>query len=89
MSRPGTSQASCIVPGVCVSSTVLCYYASLVIMFTCSYCEEGLQEAVCTLIWAAPRLSADIKELDEVSTTVYVLGDVPVYISILMIPLPY
>ena len=36
----------------------------------CSYCEEGLQEAVCTLIWVAPRLSADIKELDEVCVTV-------------------
>ena len=39
------------------------------ILFTYSYCEEGLQEAVCTLIWAAPRLSADIKELDEVSVS--------------------
>lgn len=34
---------------------------------TMSFCEEGLQEAVCTLIWVAPRLSADVKELDEVS----------------------
>ena len=33
-----------------------------------SYCEESLAEAVATLIWVAPRLSADVPELNEVCT---------------------
>ena len=32
------------------------------------YCEESLAEAVATLIWVAPRLSADVQELNEVSS---------------------
>ncbi|CAI8056010.1 IST1 homolog [Geodia barretti] len=32
-----------------------------------SYCEESIAEAVATLIWVAPRLSADVQELLEVS----------------------
>lgn len=32
------------------------------------YCEESLAEAVSTLIWVAPRLSADVQELSAVST---------------------
>ena len=27
------------------------------------YCDEGMSEAVTTLIWAAPRLQTDIQEL--------------------------
>ena len=32
------------------------------------YCEDSLVEAVSTLIWVAPRLSADVQELNSVST---------------------
>ena len=35
------------------------------------YCEESLAEAVATLIWVAPRLSADVQELNEVPTIVH------------------
>lgn len=31
------------------------------------YCEDSLAESVATLIWVAPRLSADIQELTQVS----------------------
>ncbi len=31
------------------------------------YCEESLAESVSTLIWVAPRLSADVQELNQVS----------------------
>ena len=27
------------------------------------YCDEGMSEAVTTLIWAAPRLQTDVQEL--------------------------
>ncbi|XP_065179852.1 IST1 homolog [Sycon ciliatum] len=30
---------------------------------TMKYCDEGLTEAVCTLIWVAPRLQSDIAEM--------------------------
>ena len=30
------------------------------------YCEEGLIEAVATLIWAAPRLQSEVNELKVV-----------------------
>ena len=33
------------------------------------YCDEGLVEAVSTIIWATPRLSADCPELRTVRTT--------------------
>lgn len=32
-----------------------------------NYCEDSLAESVATLIWVAPRLSADIQELNQVS----------------------
>ena len=32
------------------------------------YCEESIAEAVATLIWVTPRLSADCQELKEVCT---------------------
>jgi len=28
--------------------------------------DPGLEEAICTIIWVAPRLSADVQELKEV-----------------------
>ena len=31
--------------------------------FSCRYCEDGLCESVATLIWAAPRLQSEVKEL--------------------------
>jgi len=31
------------------------------------HCHESLQEAVCSVIWAAPRVSVDIKEFAEVT----------------------
>lgn len=37
------------------------------------YCEDSLAEAVATLIWVAPRLSADIQELTQVSVSLKVL----------------
>lgn len=36
------------------------------------YCEDSLAEAVATLIWVAPRLSADIQELTQVSVSLKV-----------------
>lgn len=30
------------------------------------YCEDSLAESVATLIWVAPRLSADVQELNQV-----------------------
>lgn len=35
----------------------------------CRYCEDSLAESVATLIWVAPRLSADIQELTQVYHT--------------------
>ncbi|XP_028392994.1 IST1 homolog [Dendronephthya gigantea] len=35
---------------------------------TMKYCEDGLVEAVSTLIWAAPRLQSDVQELKIIST---------------------
>jgi hypothetical protein len=34
---------------------------------TMKTCDEGLLEAVCTLIWITPRLSTDIAELKQIS----------------------
>lgn len=31
------------------------------------YCEEGMIEAVTTLMWSAPRLQTDVQELRVVS----------------------
>lgn len=39
-------------------------------MLHCRYCEDSLAEAVATLIWVAPRLSADIPELNQVGSDV-------------------
>lgn len=39
----------------------------------CRYCEDSLAESVATLIWVAPRLSADIQELTQVCVCVCVL----------------
>lgn len=36
------------------------------------YCEDSLAESVSTLIWVAPRLSADIQELNQVNECFYV-----------------
>ena len=41
--------------------------ARMGLLETMAYCEEGLSEAVNTLIWATPRLQADIQELEQVS----------------------
>ncbi len=37
------------------------------------YCEDSLAESVSTLIWVAPRLSADIQELNQVETCHFLL----------------
>ncbi|KAI6648665.1 IST1-like [Oopsacas minuta] len=41
--------------------------ARMGLLETMAYCEEGLSEAVNTLIWATPRLQADVQELEQVS----------------------
>ena len=41
--------------------------ARMGLLETMAYCEEGLSESVNTLIWAAPRLQADVQELEQVS----------------------
>ena len=41
--------------------------ARMGLLETMAYCEEGLSEAVNTLIWSAPRLQADVQELEQVS----------------------
>jgi len=42
------------------------------LMYIFSYCEESIQEAVHTLIWAERYFSSDIKEFNEVSIPVCV-----------------
>lgn len=37
------------------------------------YCEDSLAEAIATLIWVAPRLSADIQELNQVSIVMLIV----------------
>lgn len=37
------------------------------LIFPYSYCEDSLAESVSTLIWVAPRLSADIQELTVIA----------------------
>jgi len=37
--------------------------------FLFRYCDEGMVEAVTTLIWAAPRLQSDVQELRVVSNS--------------------
>ena len=41
--------------------------ARMGLLETMAYCEEGLSEAVNTLIWSAPRLQADVQEMEQVS----------------------
>ena len=41
--------------------------ARMGLLETMAYCEEGLSESVNTLIWATPRLQADVQELEQVS----------------------
>ena len=35
-------------------------------MLVCSELDPGLEEAISTILWVAPRLSADVQELREV-----------------------
>ena len=44
----------------------------MTVCFLCSYCEDSLSEPVSTLLWVAPRLSAEIQELAVVCVCVYV-----------------
>ena len=37
------------------------------VLLCCRYCEDSLAESVATLIWVAPRLSADVQELNHIA----------------------
>jgi len=37
----------------------------------CSEIDPGLEEAITTVLWATPRLSADVQELKEVRVGVF------------------
>jgi len=39
-------------------------------MCLCSELDPGLEEAISTILWVAPRLSAEVQELREVNVVV-------------------